>query len=936
MAFPIDSPTAQPTYLIDLLKNAASNQPENGFLFLEDGLDKPATRVTYAELYAKAKDNARRLIDAGIVRRGEKVIIYFDNHEDNILYFWSVISAGGICAVLNPVSNEPKTAAGQLDNVKSLFGGTPILTSHKLSSILASRKLNVQSVEDVDRRKAIDSGLPSPAESTTDDARSIAAILFTSGSTGLSKAVEYTNGQLIASVQAKSQYLSTHGKTFMSWVSFDHSACFCEVHLQALYTGSDQLFVPASELVQTPWQFFQVLSTYKIGYTFIPNFFLAAAVESLTKQDREALDLNLSNLSVVMVGGEANRTKTLQAADNVMRSYGAPAHSLKAAYGLSETCSACYYNLETPEYDLKEGNIFATVGKPLPGLEMKLLDDDGVEQTTGEGTIHLRGNVIFNGYYANPEATTKAIAADGWMNTGDIGRLDQDGNLQLLGRSKEVLILNGNNFSSFEIEYAIETCGILGLEVSYTAVFSTWSEERSSEAPVVLFHPTEAAIGPKHMSSTLHAINKAVFSVCAQKALRVIPLPKALLPKSTIGKLSRAKLRQSFENGDLDDYIMDNLVSGVDALKSTCLKLADASPLQQEIAQIYSSIVNAPASDLLGSDALLSSGINSLGFMRLKKALEKGLKIHQEIPMPLLIRCHSIADLEHELTLIGTVSNEYDPIVPLATHGSRQTLFLLHPGAGEFLCWMGLLPYLPDRPIYALRAKGLHPGEGTFDGIDDLLSCYYTAMRRIQPKGPYAMLGYCFGGLLSFELAKMFEADGQEVVFCGGIDNPPSLKSTIGQVRYRSLMIDVLPVVTDYTPEQARAFAEETAGLNDEQFYALLFTKFSPEFIDQMDITIPRLQAFGRVEDCMRLIAAQYEPTGSIATTDIFCADPMPHFGATPEVWKRDVLGEWRSFVKDANVRFHHVGGNHISLIKEPLIKDFQKSVNDALAARGI
>lgn len=56
-----------------------------------------------------------------------------------------------------------------------------------------------------------------------------------------------------------------------------------------------------------------------------------------------------------------------------------------------------------------------------------------------------------------------------------------------------------------------------------------------------------------------------------------------------------------------------------------------------------------------------------MGFMRLKKALEKGLKIHQEILMPLLIRCHSIAELEHELTLIGTVSREYDPIVPLAT-----------------------------------------------------------------------------------------------------------------------------------------------------------------------------------------------------------------------------------------------------------------------------
>ena len=849
-----------------------------------------------------------------------------------MLWFWSVAAAGAVCAVLNPVSNEPKTAAGQLDNIKNLFGDTPILTSHKLSSIFASRKLNVKSIEDIDRRKAVDSGLPSPVDPSPEDTHDIAAILFTSGSTGHSKAVKYSHAQLIASVQAKADHLSSRGKTFMSWISFDHSACFCEVHLQAIFNGSDQVFARTSDLVQEPWRFFQVLSTYKIGYTFSPNFFLAAASESLAKQDASSLQLDLSHLSTIMVGGEANRTKTLDAVDQALRQYGAPQYSIKAAYGLSETCSACYYNLESPGYDVTNENTFATVGKPLPGLEMKLVSSSDNE-TPEEGTIYLRGDVIFKGYYGNDEATASAITEDGWMSTGDIGRLDQNGNLQLLGRSKEILILNGNNYSSFEIEYAIENGGVAGLEVSYTAVFSTWSDQRNSEAPVVLFNPTEAAIGPKNLKTTLQAIDKAVFSVCAQKALHIIALPKALLPKSTIGKLSRAKLRQSFEKGDFNDYIIDTASPSIEAQKQT---LEDVSPLQKEIALIYSTVVDVPAVELLGPDALLSSGINSLGFMRLKKALEKGLKIHQEIPMPLLIRCHSISDLEHELTLIGTVSASYDPIVPLCTKGSKQPLFLLHPGAGEFLCWMGLLPYLPDRPIYALRAKGLHPGEGTFDGLEDLLDCYYNAIRRTQPTGPYAMLGYCFGGLLSFELAKRFEAAGETVIFCGGIDNPPSLKSTIGQVRYRSLMIDVLPVVTDYTPEQARAFAEETAELTDEGFYELLFTKFSPEFIENMDITVPRLQAFGRVEDCMRLIAAEYEPSGEIATTDIFCADPMPHFGATPEVWKRDVLGEWKGFVKDENVKFHHVGGNHISLIKEPLIKDFQLTVNEALAARGI
>ncbi|EME83210.1 uncharacterized protein MYCFIDRAFT_153824 [Pseudocercospora fijiensis CIRAD86] len=815
-------PQSTPKHILDLLQRAAESGSGTGIRYLDKGLNESASFVLYAQLYQRAKDNASRLLEAGVVKNGSTVITYFDTHSDNVLWFWSVVAAGGVCAVLNPVSNEPKTAAGQLDNLRALFGSTPILTSHKLSSIIASRKLNVVSVEGLGRRQ--DSGLSSPTEPNPIDSHDIAAILFTSGSTGHSKAVKFSHAQLIESVRAKSAYLSTKGRAFMSWVSFDHSACFCEVHLHAIFNGDDQVFVPTTELVSEPWRFFQVLSDNKIGYTFSPNFFLAAAAESFSKQGSDALSLDLSNLSTIMCGGEANRTKTLAAVDEVLKQYGAPPHSIKAAYGLSETCSACFYNLESPDYDVANSNTFASVGKPLPGLECKIVPTFDDAESEQEGVIHLRGPVIFMGYHNNEAATSACMTEDNWMNTGDIGRFDENGNLQLLGRAKEVLILNGNNYSSFELEYAIESSNIAGLTPSFTAVFSTWDQERDSEAPVVLFNPTEDAIGPKNLRATLRAIDKAVFSVCAQKALHIIPLPKSQLPKSTIGKLSRAKLRQSFEKGLFGDYIIDN----------------------------------------------------------------------------------------------------------------AQTLFLLHPGAGEFLCWIGLLKYLPDRPIYALRAKGLHPGEGTFDSLDELLDTYYKAIRRTQPKGPYAMLGYCFGGLLAFELTKRFEAEGEQVLFCGGIDNPPSLKSTIGQVRYRSLMIDLLPVVSKYTEDEARAFAEETADLSDEDFYALLFNKFSPRFIESMDITVPRLQAFGRVEDCMRLMAANYDPEGQVATADIFCADPMPHFGATPEAWRSDVLSGWKSYVKDQNVRFHEVLGTHISLIKEPLIEDFQRILNEALAGRGI
>lgn len=118
--------------------------------------------------------------------------------------------------MLNPVSNEPKTAAGQLDNLKSLFGDSPVLTTHKLSALFASRKLNVKTVEQIDRRKAADDIATNGLLHCGHD--DIAAILFTSGSTGHSKAVQYSHSQLIRSVEAKSRHMNTYDQTFMSWI----------------------------------------------------------------------------------------------------------------------------------------------------------------------------------------------------------------------------------------------------------------------------------------------------------------------------------------------------------------------------------------------------------------------------------------------------------------------------------------------------------------------------------------------------------------------------------------------------------------------------------------------------------------------------------------------------------------------------------------------
>lgn len=100
--------------------------------------------------------------------------------------------------------------------------------------------------------------------------------------------------------------------------------------------------IPTIDFVQSPIRFWKVLSDYRIAYTFAPNFFIAAAARAVDEMDpyeRQCMALDFSELRVIMCGGEANKTATIDAAEKVLTAYGAPRCSIKASYGLSEVRS---------------------------------------------------------------------------------------------------------------------------------------------------------------------------------------------------------------------------------------------------------------------------------------------------------------------------------------------------------------------------------------------------------------------------------------------------------------------------------------------------------------------------------------------------------------------------------------------------------------------
>lgn len=289
-----------------------------------------------------------------------------------------------------------------------------------------------------------------------------------------------------------------------------------------------------------------------------------------------------------------------------------------------------------------------------------------------------------------------------------------------------------------------------GLSPGYTASFSAWIDPEASDTEdlVVLFNPVNDCLSDeKALRKAVREIEAAAYQFCRKRPTLVLPLPRHCLPKSSIGKLSRTKLKQSLLAGEFAQY----------TLRPSCEQLGQrrdsTRALNGLLIHALVSVLRLSDDELYCQRQLSSLGIDSIGYLRLKSTLERALAQEYKNKVTLsaarIIACRTLGDLDEYIFGEGSSTKPYDPIVELNPPGSKAPLILCHPGNGEFLIWLPLLPYLADRQVLALRARGFNEGETRFASLPEMLNAYVAAIKKHQPQGPYSLLGWCFGGLLS-------------------------------------------------------------------------------------------------------------------------------------------------------------------------------------------
>ena len=479
-------------------------------------IDGPTGRtLTYAQLQAAVRGVAAGLAARGF-GHGDVLAIYSPNLPEYASAFFGVSAAGGVVTTMNPLYTAAEVNRQLRDS-----GARFLLT---VPQFLAAAREGAAgaAVEEIfvfgEAAGATPfASLPAegePPAAAIDPRRDLAALPYSSGTTGMPKGVMLTHYNLVANVtQIAANEGVAEDDTLIGVLPFYHIYGMTVIMGAALRAGATVVTMPRFDLEQ----FLGLLQKHRVTTAYlVPPIVLALARHPLV--DR----FDLSSLRNVMSGAAP-------LPESVAR--GAAARNdgmlVRQGYGLTETSPVTHTN--SPRTEIR----ITSVGTALPNTEWRIVDAAaGADAAPGApGEVWVRGPQVMKGYLHDPEATRGMIGADGWLRTGDVGKADADGYLYVVDRLKELIKYKAFQVAPAELEAAVQSHPA----VADAAVVPSPDEE-AGEVPKAFVVLREGA------AATAEEIMAHVAAqVAPQKKVRRVEFIDAI-PKVPSGKILRRRL----------------------------------------------------------------------------------------------------------------------------------------------------------------------------------------------------------------------------------------------------------------------------------------------------------------------------------------------------------------------------------------------------------
>ncbi|NEQ78178.1 MAG: SDR family NAD(P)-dependent oxidoreductase [Okeania sp. SIO2C9] len=549
-------PENAPTTLAQALEQAAKQHPDQNLIYIQS--EQEVITQTYRELWVEAQRILGGLRQLGL-KPTDKVIFQLESNQDFISAFWGCVLGGFIPVPVSipPSYDKSHSTLTKLENTWKMLGQPLVLTDRKLAPSVSgwSQRLNLGKFEVQTIEKLRDAEPDSNLHSTQPE--DVAILLLTSGSTGMPKAVMQSHRSLLSRSAATAQINNfTDEDISLNWFPLDHVGGIVMFHIRDVYLGCQQIHVPTQEILQAPTRWLDLMSEYRTTITWAPNFayeLVNQRLEELNHPDQPSTKSiwDLSSMKFLLNGGEAVVAKTARKFVKLLSKWKLPKTAMHPAWGMSETASGVAYSHQFTLDSTDDGQKFVEVGSPIPGFAIRIVDNQNQivsEETIGR--VQVKGASVTLGYYQNSTANQEAFTADGWFNTGDLGFL-KNGSLTITGRQKDVIIINGLNYYSHEIESAVEE--LPEIEVSYTAACAVRETNSNTDKLAIFFNSEKTEY--TELLALLKTIREQVVNRMGINPDYLIPLEKELIPKTSIGKIQRTQMSQKFATGEYQEIL---------------------------------------------------------------------------------------------------------------------------------------------------------------------------------------------------------------------------------------------------------------------------------------------------------------------------------------------------------------------------------------------
>ncbi len=402
-----------------------------------------------------------------------------------------------------------------------------------------------------------------PARPCSVASSDLAFVQFTSGTTRAPRGVAISHGALAANVGGIVDSLGLDESIVsVSWLPPYHDMGLVGHVFAPVVCGAHQVLLPTNHFLVRPLCWLQLISKLHANQTTAPNTGYSICVHRIPWDARATLDL--SGLRQALVGAEPVLSPTLDAFADAFHPVGFERSAFRPVYGLAESTLAvaiappCGVNVDfvsrsnlsessqaTPaERGTADALPFIGVGRPLPGHELRIVDPKGNpcrDRCVGE--IQVRGPSLMQSYFNDPLATRDAVD-DGWLRSGDLGYL-VDGSLFVTGRLKELVIKGGRNYVPADIEAACEDDP--AIRRGRVAAFGVPNPQTGTEDVIIVAEARD------RLWVRSPVIAQRVAALVAERAGvrpdRVEIVAPGVLPKTSSGKLQRARVKAMWQNG---------------------------------------------------------------------------------------------------------------------------------------------------------------------------------------------------------------------------------------------------------------------------------------------------------------------------------------------------------------------------------------------------